>query len=89
METHWLIQAAFANATGVLLLAAAAFLIGRSVKRPALTHVLGVLVLVKFVTPPLIGVPIPSHWLSDDIAAVGRTWLPSGSSSSSAEATCW
>ena len=82
MEIHWLIQAAFANAAGVFLLAAVAFLIGRWLRRPALTHALWVLVLVKFVTPPLIGIPIPSNWLSEDVAAVGRTCLPGGSVSS-------
>lgn len=79
METHWLIQAAFANAAGVVLLAPAAYLTGRCLKRPALTHALWVLVLVKFVTPPLVGVSVPDAWLSADLAAIARACLPPAS----------
>jgi beta-lactamase regulating signal transducer with metallopeptidase domain len=87
METHWLIQAAFANAAGVVLLAAAAFLTGRWLRSPALTHALWVLVLVKFVTPPLVGVALPGEWLSADVAVIARACLPTTSSAPSVEAT--
>jgi beta-lactamase regulating signal transducer with metallopeptidase domain len=42
---------------GVLALVAGA--VGRCFRRPALTHALWVLVLLKLVTPPLVPVPIP------------------------------
>jgi beta-lactamase regulating signal transducer with metallopeptidase domain len=41
------------------LLAVAAWLVGRSGRRPVLAHALWVLVLVKLVTPPLVRIPLP------------------------------
>src|SRR5262249_48731360 len=41
------------------VLALAAFLIGRACRRPAITHTLWLLVLLKLLTPPFISVPIP------------------------------
>jgi beta-lactamase regulating signal transducer with metallopeptidase domain len=47
------------NAALASLLALAAFLIGRACRRPAITHTLWILVLLKLLTPPLISVPAP------------------------------
>lgn len=60
----WLIETALANAAVAILLAAVISLVGRRVRRPAVLHVLWVLVLVKLVTPPLlpINIPVPSTW---------------------------
>lgn len=46
------------NALTVLPLAGAAAIVGRRAQRPALTHLLWVLVLVKLVTPPLFHLPL-------------------------------
>ncbi len=46
------------NALTVLPLAVAAAIVSRRAQRPALTHLLWVLVLVKFVTPPLFHLPL-------------------------------
>ena len=47
-----------ANLAVASLLAVIAWSAGRWLKRPALTHGLWMLVLVKMITPPLIGVPV-------------------------------
>jgi beta-lactamase regulating signal transducer with metallopeptidase domain len=52
-----LLNIALINAFTVVPLALLAWLVGRTAKRPALTHALWVLVLVKFVTPPLFNLP--------------------------------
>lgn len=52
-----LLNIALINALAVVPLALLAYLVGRTAKRPALTHALWVLVLVKFVTPPLFNLP--------------------------------
>jgi beta-lactamase regulating signal transducer with metallopeptidase domain len=49
---------ALLNAVTVLPLAALAFVIGRLARRPALTHAVWVLVLLKFITPPLFNLPV-------------------------------
>jgi bla regulator protein BlaR1 len=54
----WLLIALLKNAIIVVPLAAAAFATGRCFRRPALAHVLWVLVLVKLLTPPLVDVPV-------------------------------
>jgi beta-lactamase regulating signal transducer with metallopeptidase domain len=56
MET--LLYIGLSNAAAATLLALAAALVGRFVRRPALTHALWVVVLVKLVTPPLVHVPV-------------------------------
>ncbi|MBC7821019.1 MAG: hypothetical protein IAG10_29385, partial [Planctomycetaceae bacterium] len=53
-----LFHIAVINAVTVLPLAVLAFLVGRLARRPALTHALWVLVLLKFVTPPLFNLPV-------------------------------
>lgn len=53
-----LLHIAVINAVTVLPLAVLAFLVGRFARRPALTHALWVLVLLKFVTPPMFNLPV-------------------------------
>ena len=51
-----LLNIALMNALTALPLAALAIVVRRVARRPAWTHVVWVLVLVKFVTPPLLQV---------------------------------
>lgn len=53
-----LLNTALINAVTVIPFALLAFLVSRLAVRPALTHALWVLVLVKFVTPPLFNLPV-------------------------------
>ena len=64
-----LLNFALINAVTVLPLAVLAFLVGRTARRPALTHALWVLVLLKFVTPPLFQLPVT---IEMPVAEVGR-----------------
>lgn len=70
------LQIAVINAVTVLPLAVLAFLVGRLARRPALTHALWVLVLLKFVTPPLVNLPltieVPVAERSSDAIDVGH-----------------
>lgn len=54
----WLLIVGLKNALLVVPLAVAALAAGRCFRRPALAHVLWVLVLVKLLTPPLVNVPV-------------------------------
>lgn len=63
---HSLLQIALINAVVTVPLAAIAFGVGRLAQRPALTHLLWVLVLVKLLTPPVCQIPL-----------VDRVWLQS------------
>src|SRR5687768_15709816 len=78
----WLLILGLKNALLVIPLAMAALVVGRLFRRPALAHVLWVLVLVKLVTPPLIDVPVGwsvdvSPWLAglakEDRVVVGAS----------------
>lgn len=63
----WLLIIGLKNAIFVAPLALLAFGVGRYSKRPALAHVLWLVVLVKLLTPPLVDVPIvPVGWLDVD-----------------------
>ena len=53
-----LLNIALINAVTVLPLALLAFVVGRAARRPALSHALWVVVLLKFVTPPLFQLPV-------------------------------
>ena len=70
---QWLTNVALANAVAATLLAVVAWLISRCVRRPALVHVLWVLVLVKLITPPLFqpSVALPT-FLTTDAITVSR-----------------
>jgi bla regulator protein BlaR1 len=61
--TAW-VQIGVTNVLGAAVLAVLAVCLGRLCRRPALSHALWLLVLVKLVTPPLIMVPLP--WLERD-----------------------
>ena len=56
-----LMYLALANAACAGVLAVVALAVGRWVRRPALTHCVWLLVLVKLVTPPLF--PLSLEWL--------------------------
>ncbi len=55
----WFLTTALSNAAVVALLAGPVWLLTRWARRPALTHALWVLLLVKLVTPPLAVVSLP------------------------------
>jgi WD40 repeat protein/beta-lactamase regulating signal transducer with metallopeptidase domain len=59
-----LMQLGLANAACAALLAVLAVAVGRWVRRPALTHCVWLLVLIKLVTPPLFSLPLA--WLPAD-----------------------
>ncbi len=54
------LQMALSNIAVAGLLAILAWLVGRWQRRPALTHALWLLVLVKLMTPPLVTLPLPT-----------------------------
>lgn len=56
--TDWLLQSGINNAVIALGLALAARAVQASSKRPALAHLLWLLVLVKLVTPPIVSIPL-------------------------------
>ena len=57
---QWLAQAGLSNALAATLLALLASAVGSVGRRPALTHSLWLLVLLKLVTPPI--APVALHW---------------------------
>ncbi len=57
MET--LLHAGLANAVAATALAVLAFVVDRSLRRPAVSHAFWLLVLLKLLTPPLVQVPLP------------------------------
>src|SRR5437763_812345 len=78
-----LLEAALGNLLAVAVLAAAALAVDRFARRPALSHALWLIVLVKLVTPPVVSVPVrclpPGRVLPGGLAplvwAVGRPTL--------------
>jgi bla regulator protein BlaR1 len=54
-----LLEVALSNAVVATVLAIAAAAFGRIARRPAVAHLLWILVLLKLVTPPFVGVPVP------------------------------
>jgi hypothetical protein len=52
-----LVRAALSNAAVVAVLAAAVLAVDRLARRPALSHRLWLLLLIKLVTPPLVAMP--------------------------------
>src|SRR5437879_6255717 len=56
---HPLLEMILSNALVATLLAVLAALVSHVVRRPALTHALWLLVLLKLVTPPLVPVQLP------------------------------
>jgi len=62
---------AVTNAVIVLPLAILVWTVGRIARRPALTHALWIVVLLKLVTPPLFHLPVPIS-LSSEIKSASR-----------------
>ena len=56
---QWLVEVGLSNALAVVVLAIVASLAGKIARRPAVTHALWLLVLVKLLTPPIIELPLP------------------------------
>ena len=96
----WLVTYGFINAVLATLLASAALVVGRWCRRPALAHLLWVLVLCKLLTPALVKVPLgdwfdPPQWLSEATVSSGnvgpgghrldRPWTGDSASSDSQE----
>ena len=67
---HDLLEIALSNALVAIPLAVLAFAVSRATHRPALTHALWLLVLIKLVTPPLFTVSVP--WPDGETAAVAQ-----------------
>lgn len=68
---HSYVETALINAAMIVPLALVAEVAGRLLKRPALTHLLWVLLLVKLVTPPIWQIPlIDQQWVSAQIHSV-------------------
>ncbi|MDZ4688957.1 MAG: M56 family metallopeptidase [Planctomycetaceae bacterium] len=66
-----LVNLAASNALTVLPLAAVVFLIARVVRNTAVKHMLWVLVLVKFIAPPVLSLPVTVEWpLVEETASV-------------------
>ena len=69
---HPLVEDALVNAVMATILALLAAVVGWCFRRPALTHVLWLLVLVKLITPPVWRVPmLERDWVSRPVAAFG------------------
>lgn len=71
-----LVQVVLSNLLVATLLALVAAVIGRVLRRPALTHALWLLVLVKLITPPLVLVPMPWPRAGDSGDSQARMDLP-------------
>lgn len=72
--TELLLQTGLSNALFSLLLAIIALVIGLVFRRPQLTYVLWLLVLIKLLTPPVVSVPLaPALWQA---APGGTAQLP-------------
>lgn len=56
---QWLVEVGLSNALAAAVLALAAWLVGKLWRRPAVTHALWLLVLLKLLTPPIIELPLP------------------------------
>jgi beta-lactamase regulating signal transducer with metallopeptidase domain len=69
-----LLTVALSNAVVAVLLAIVALIAGRVLRRPALTHGLWLLVLLKLLTPPLVRIPMP--WPETELPAVAIAAQP-------------
>ena len=77
-----LLNIALMNALSVLPLAGLAIFVSRMARRPALTHAVWVLVLLKFLTPPLFQSPV-SIEVPSDVLATNVSHVSSASASAS------
>lgn len=73
-----ILQTALSNAVLVTAAVPVVWLVGRFVRRPALTHALWLIVLVKLLTPPLWTVPVqlPHRHVVRDASQVRETAVP-------------
>jgi len=75
----WLVTIGLANASLAALLSVAALVCGRCLRRPALAHLLWIVVLLKLLAPPVFQVSLgdwfsrPTGWLGDAMAAVAES----------------
>jgi beta-lactamase regulating signal transducer with metallopeptidase domain len=60
-----LLNVGISNAVAAVVLALLAFAVDRVFRRPALSHIAWLLVLLKLVTPPLVQIPLP--WPSEPV----------------------
>ena len=81
-----LLEIVISNSLFVIVLAFAVALVGRFVNNPPMLHILWLLVLLKFITPPLLTVPVvlkttQSSMLSNDSTgpSPGKVDLTAGS----------
>jgi bla regulator protein BlaR1 len=56
---QWLVEVGLSNALAAVVLALVAWIVGKVWLRPAVTHALWLLVLVKLLTPPIFELPLP------------------------------
>jgi beta-lactamase regulating signal transducer with metallopeptidase domain len=56
---QWLVEVGLSNALAASVLAMVACCVGRLWRRPAVTHALWLLVLLKLLTPPILELPLP------------------------------
>ena len=77
-----LFNIALINAVTVLPLALLAWVVSRLARRPALTHALWVLVLLKFITPPLFNLPVTIEMPVADVGHVFNVPVPQPESES-------
>ncbi|MEX2137867.1 MAG: M56 family metallopeptidase [Pirellulales bacterium] len=56
---QWLVEVGLSNALAATALALVACIVGRIGRRPAVTHALWVVVLLKLLTPPIFELPLP------------------------------
>jgi hypothetical protein len=78
-----LVHTLFSNALAATVLAVVATCLARTCRRPALTHSLWLLVMVKLITPPLVPIALPdagvavparSYQAIADLKALARFW---------------
>jgi beta-lactamase regulating signal transducer with metallopeptidase domain len=70
-----LLEIGLSNALVAVLLALVAAAASRFIRRPALTHCLWLLVLIKLITPPLVYVPLP-EWRTEAAADLAKDVKP-------------
>lgn len=73
---HWLIEAGLVNALVACGLAVVAYAAGRLAKRPAVTHTLWVLVLLKLLSPPLVDITQPPRRIASPERATALRLIP-------------
>jgi bla regulator protein BlaR1 len=70
------VQIAWSNAFVATALALVVFCITRAYRKPALSHCLWILVLLKLVMPPVVSVPLPLSWVPGSGLEAARAAAP-------------